>query len=106
MITGKASGQLDIAQQPPGRHADDAGGLAKARIDPVEAGHGVTQDRQHRIERQCQHRRQEAESRKSLAENALGQGSQCQQQRVEQGQKREPGNGLHDAGDRQQATTK
>ena len=99
--------QFDIAQQPPGPHADDARGFAQARIDAVEAGHGVAQDRQHRIERQRQHRRQEAERRKSFAEDALGQGAlSASSKRVEQGQKREAGNGLHDAGDRQQGAAK
>ncbi len=80
------------------RHADALRGLEDRGVDAVQAGDGVAQHRQHRIERQRQHRGQESERGKAEPEPAQRQRRQRQQQRIEQRQQRQPRHRLHDAG--------
>ena len=94
--------QLDIPQDTGRFGADDAGGLQQRAVDGVEPDHGVAQHRQHRIERQRQHRGQEAERGKAFAEQPLGEAGERQQHRVEQRQQREARDGLEHAGHREQ----
>ena len=61
--------QFDHEQRLPRRHADALRRLERSRIDALQAGDGVAQHRQHRIERQRQHRRQEIRTRRSRTPN-------------------------------------
>ena len=71
-------------------------------VDALEAGDGVAQHRQHRIERERQPRGQESERRETETEPRQRQGRQRQQQRIEQRQQRQARHRLHDAGEPEQ----
>ncbi|MGY3356884.1 hypothetical protein ACVWZK_003547 [Bradyrhizobium sp. GM0.4] len=94
--------QFDHHQRLPRGHSDAFGSLYQRGIDAVEAGDAIAQHRQHRIERQRQHRRQEAESGEGDAEPGQRHGGREQQERIEQREQRQPGHRLHDAGEREQ----
>ena len=96
--------QFDVAQHLAGLGTDHASGFEQRAVDAVEPDHGVAQHRQHRIKRQRQHRGQETERRKALAEQPLGQAGERQQHRIKQRQQRKARNGLHHTGNRQQDT--
>ena len=71
------------------RHADAACGFDHGWIEIDDAGHAVADHRQHRIERQCKQRRQEAERGEPDAEEVAGERRKRQQQRVEQSEQRQ-----------------
>ncbi len=60
--------QFDGEQRLPRRHADALRRFQDRRIDALQPGDGVAQHRQHRIERERQHRGQESERRKTKSE--------------------------------------
>ena len=93
--------QLDPEQALPRRHADAVGRLDIGGVDAEEAGDAVAQDRQHRIERQRQQRRQESERGHAEAERPGGQRRERQQQRIEQGEQSKARDRLHQARDRE-----
>ncbi len=83
-------------------HADALRGLEDGGIDAFQAGDGIAQHRQHGIERQRQHRGQEAERGKAQSEPGQRQRRQRQQQRIEQRQERQARHRLHDRGQPEQ----
>ena len=93
--------QLDPEQFLAARHADAVGGLEISGVDAEQRGDAVAQDRQHRIDRERQERRQEAECRHAQNRTAAGHRRQAEQQRIEQRQQREARYGLHEACDRE-----
>jgi hypothetical protein len=90
--------QLDGEQRLPRRHADALRGLQDRGIDTLQAGDGIAQHRQHRIERERQHGGQKSKGGKAKAEPRQRQRSQRQQQRIEQREQRQSRHRLHDAG--------
>ena len=94
--------QLDGEQRLRWRHADALGGLENGGIDAAQPGDGVAQHRQHRVERQRQHRGQKPERRKANSKPGQRQRGERQQQRIEQRQQRQPRHRLHDAGEPEQ----
>ncbi|MGY3425595.1 hypothetical protein ACVWZW_006099 [Bradyrhizobium sp. F1.13.4] len=93
--------QFDHHQRLRCGHSDALRGLDQRGIDAVEAGDAIAQHWQHRIERQRQHRRQEAESGEGDAEPGQRYGGREQQERIEQREQRQSGHRLHDAGERE-----
>ena len=65
--------QLDARETLPIRHADAARRFDHGRVEIQDAGDAVANDRQHRIEREREQRRQEAERGEARAEDALRQ---------------------------------
>ena len=94
--------QFDREQRLPRRHADALRRFQDCGLDALQAGDGVAQHRQHRIERERQHRGQESEGGEAKAEPRQRQRRQRQQQRIEQRQQRQPRHRLHDAGEPEQ----
>ncbi len=90
--------QLDREQGLLRCHADALRRFQDRGVDALQAGDGVAQHRQHRIERQRQHGGQETEGGKSNSEPRQRQRRERQQQRIEQRQQRQPRHRLHDAG--------
>ena len=90
--------QLDHGQRLAWRHADALRRLQDGGIDALQPGNGVAQHRQHRIQRQRQHRGQEAEGGEFEAEPPARDARERQQQRIEQRQQGEARNGLDDRG--------
>ena len=63
--------QFDHQQRLPRRHADATRGFGHRRIDALKAGDRVPQHRQHAVERERQHRGQEAERGEAEAEQSV-----------------------------------
>lgn len=89
--------RFDQAQLLRGRHADRIRRLGNSGVDADEASDAVADDRQQRIERQRDQRRQEAERRDTAADHPR----QPQQQRVEERKQRQRRDRLDQAGNPQ-----
>ena len=102
MITGSASGSSIIKQGCRRVMPTPRAGLADRGLDAGEAGEGVSQHRQHAVERKREHRRQQTERRKAQPEGAFAHRSGSEQQRIEQGEQGKAGDRLNDTGGGQQ----
>ena len=102
IITGSASGNSTDSSDWRGVMPTPCAASRIRGVDAVQAGDGVAQHRQHRIERERQHGGQESERREADAEPRQRQRRQRQQQRIKQRQQRQPRHRLHDAGEPEQ----